>query len=65
MKIFHSVVLLDCTSGKYLLMKVLDFEMSVLTLKTRELYYVSSIGQMDRSILFIYANRFKGIETGF
>ena len=25
----------------------------------------SSIGQMDRSILFIYANRFKGIETGF
>ena len=28
-------------------------------------YYVSSIGQMDRSILFIYANRFKSIETGF
>ena len=26
---------------------------------------LSSIGQMDRSILFIYANRFKGIETGF
>ena len=26
---------------------------------------VSSIGGMDRSILFIYANRFKGIETGF
>jgi len=25
----------------------------------------SSIGQMDRPILFIYANRFKGIETGF
>ena len=24
-----------------------------------------SIGRMDRSILFIYANRFKGIETGF
>ena len=27
--------------------------------------YRSSIGRMDRSILFIYANRFKGIETGF
>ena len=27
--------------------------------------HVSSIGQMDRSILFIYANRFKSIETGF
>ena len=26
---------------------------------------VSSIGVMDRWILFIYANRFKGIETGF
>ena len=25
----------------------------------------SSIGEMDRPILFIYANRFKGIETGF
>ena len=25
----------------------------------------SSIGRMDRPILFIYANRFKGIETGF
>ena len=25
----------------------------------------SSIGGMDRSILFIYANRFKGIKTGF
>ena len=25
----------------------------------------SSIGGMDRPILFIYANRFKGIETGF
>ena len=26
---------------------------------------MSSIGGMDRPILFIYANRFKGIETGF
>ena len=26
---------------------------------------MSSIGGMDRSILFMYANRFKGIETGF
>ena len=25
----------------------------------------SSIGGKDRPILFIYANRFKGIETGF
>ena len=25
----------------------------------------SSIGRMDRPILFMYANRFKGIETGF
>ena len=25
----------------------------------------SSTGQMDRPILFIYANRFKDIETGF
>ena len=25
----------------------------------------SSIGRMERSILFIYANRFKDIETGF
>ena len=28
-------------------------------------YYASSIGGMDRSILFICANRFNGIETGF
>ena len=28
-------------------------------------YIDSSIEQMDRSILFIYANRFKDIETGF
>ena len=28
-------------------------------------WHVSSIGGMDRPILFIYANRFKGIETGF
>ena len=26
---------------------------------------ISSIGRMDRPILFMYANRFKGIETGF
>ena len=30
-----------------------------------ERWPVSSIGGMDRPILFIYANRFKGIETGF
>ena len=29
-KIFHSIVLLDCTSGKYWLLKVLDFKMSLI-----------------------------------
>ena len=29
-KIFHSILLLDCTSGKYWLMKILDFKMSLI-----------------------------------